>query len=194
MTDGALDADLGAAVGGEIRRLRTRAGLTTRELAARAEMSQPFLSQIERGSSAPSMASVYRLARALGVRPGDLLPSVDPHDVDVVRAGEGDRLPVADHPDAAVGRALLLREGGTLEAVEYSFGPDDYIAEWFEQPGDTGLYVVSGALEVDVLGADTVALGAGDFLHLPPGARDRWRHVGAGTTRVVIMTSTPRTR
>lgn len=191
MTD-AADADLGGLIGTEIRRLRRAAGLSTRELAARADMSQPFLSQIERGASAPSMASVYRLARALDVRPGDLLPAVHPLDVRVVRAGEGERLPVSDHPQAAAGRALLLRNVSALEVVEYDFGPDDEIAEWFEAPGESALYVVAGALEIDIVGAGTYALGTGDFIHFPAGARDRWRHTGAERTRVLFTTSVPR--
>jgi len=167
LSDPTLDADLGSVVGAEIRRLRDAAGLSTRELAAAAGMSQPFLSQIERGASAPSMASVYRLARALGVRPGDLLPAVGADEVDVVRADEGRRIPVAERDDAALGRALLLRESSALEVVEYTFGPDEYIAEWFESPGESGLYLVSGRLEVDVLGAGTYALEPGDFIRFP---------------------------
>ena len=194
MSDPSLDADLGSVVGAEIRRLRDAAGLSTRELAAAAGMSQPFLSQIERGASAPSMASVYRLARALGVRPGDLLPAVGADEVDVVRAGEGRRIPVAERDDAALGRALLLRESSALEVVEYAFGPDEYIAEWFESPGESGLYLVSGHLEVDVLGAGTYALGPGDFIRFPAGARDRWRLVGDEPVVALFVTSVPRPR
>ncbi len=194
MSEPALDADLGAVVGGEIRRLRDAAGLSTRELAAAAGMSQPFLSQIERGASTPSMASVYRLARALGVRPGDLLPAVEADEVEVVRAGEGRRIPVAEHPSAAVGRALLLRESSTLEVVEYVFGPDEYVAEWFESPGESGIYVIAGRLEVDVLGAGTHALAPGDFIRLPAGARDRWRLIGEEPARVLLAASIPRGR
>lgn len=194
MSDVELEPDLGSAVGGEIRRLREQVGLSTRELAARAGVSQPFLSQIERGASVPSMASVYRIARALGVRPGDLLPAVHPLEVAVVRAGEGARIPVADHPSAAVGRALLLRNVSALEIVEYEFGPDDYIAEWFEAPGESALYVIAGQLEVDILGAGTYALGPGDFIHFPAGARDRWRLVGDTPARVLFTASVPGAR
>lgn len=188
------EPDVGAAVGGEIRRLRHVAGMSTRELAERAGVSQPFLSQVERGASAPSMASVYKLARALGVRPGDLLPAVQPPTVVVVRADEGRMLPVADHPRAALGRALLLRDSSALEIVEYTFGPDEYIEEWFDSPGESAVYVVTGSLEVDIAGAGTYRLDAGDLIQLPAETRDRWRLVGAEPARVLFMASvaTPR--
>lgn len=194
MADVSLESELGPVVGAEIRRLREAAGLSTRELAAAAEMSQPFLSQIERGVSTPSMASVYRLARALGVRPGDLLPSVRADEVTVVRAGEGRRIPVADHPAAAVGRALLLRDVSALEIVEYVVDADEYIAEWFDSPGECALYLVSGALEVDILGAGTYRLAAGDFMHFPAGTRDRWRHVGTEPAKILFTASVAATR
>ena len=135
------------------------------------------------------MASVYSLSRALGVRPGDLLPAVLPQEVVVVRAGEGRIIPVADHPAAAFGRALLLRSSSALEIIEYSFGPEEYIEEWFESPGEGGLYVISGTLEVDIFGAGTYSLERGDFIHFPAGARDRWRLVGPEPAKVLFATS-----
>lgn len=185
----AADRELSSAIGGEIRRRRTLAGLSTRALAELAGVSQPFLSQVERGASVPSMASVYRIARALGARPGDLLPAVGPGDVTLVRADEGRRIPVADRADAALGRALILRDASSLEIVEWTIEPGEFVEEWFESPGETAIYVVTGALEVEVFGAETYRLGPGDLIHFPAGTRDLWRHVGEETTRVLMAAS-----
>ena len=53
--------------GQRLRSLREKSQLSTRALAARAGISQPYLSQLERGLSSPSMVTTYRLAEALGV-------------------------------------------------------------------------------------------------------------------------------
>lgn len=58
-------ADVSAAVGQAIRRAREAAGLSMRALARSSEMSQPFLSQVEKGVTSPSLSSLYRLAHAL---------------------------------------------------------------------------------------------------------------------------------
>lgn len=57
------DFDLGA----RIRSLRRAQKLTLRQLAVRADVTESFLSQVERNVASPSIASVQRIARALGL-------------------------------------------------------------------------------------------------------------------------------
>ena len=78
-------------------------------LAANCGVSQPFLSEVERGMSMPSIATLYRIAEALGVAPAKLLPASGPGDVHVVRADEGRRVPSSERADSAIGRRGVLR-------------------------------------------------------------------------------------
>jgi len=55
-------------VGSNIRACRRAAGLTLEDLAERAEMSWPYLSEVERGRENVSLDKLARLARALNVR------------------------------------------------------------------------------------------------------------------------------
>ena len=58
-----------------LREARSRAGLTQRELARRAETSQSVVARIEQGRSDPSSATLTRLLAAAGFELGtDLLP------------------------------------------------------------------------------------------------------------------------
>ncbi|WP_207485417.1 helix-turn-helix domain-containing protein [Arenibaculum pallidiluteum] len=59
--------------GAILRDLRTAKGLSQEELAFRAGMSSPYLSDLERGRSSPSLAMVVDLARALETHPADML-------------------------------------------------------------------------------------------------------------------------
>jgi DNA-binding XRE family transcriptional regulator len=52
---------------------REHRGLTGRELARRAEVSAPYLSQIESGAKPGSTAALAKLARALGIQIDDLI-------------------------------------------------------------------------------------------------------------------------
>jgi len=61
-----------AALGAFIRTQRAMASLTLRELAARTDVSNAYLSQIERGLHEPSIRVLHSIAAALGV-PLDLL-------------------------------------------------------------------------------------------------------------------------
>jgi transcriptional regulator with XRE-family HTH domain len=61
-----------AALGAFIRSQRATAGLSLRELADRAEVSNAYLSQVERGLHEPSIRVLHSIAAALDV-PFDLL-------------------------------------------------------------------------------------------------------------------------
>ena len=147
-----------------------------RELARRADVSQPFLSQVENGRSMPSLATLYRLAGALGVSPSTLMPAVGgDRSAVVVRRGEGTRLPVTDGPGAAEGRLLAAGPQHRLEVVEYDIRAGDDLGGWFESAGEMTVYVARGLLEVEVRGAGIWTLSAGDALTHPADLRHRWR-------------------
>ena len=59
-----------------LARLRERAVLTQKELAKRARISQISVHYIESGKQQPRPSTIRALARALGVRPSELM-SVD---------------------------------------------------------------------------------------------------------------------
>lgn len=60
-------------LGDELRRLRTDQGLSLRALAAKTGISNPYLSQIERGEKTPSPRILRALATPLGVTEAHLL-------------------------------------------------------------------------------------------------------------------------
>jgi transcriptional regulator with XRE-family HTH domain len=69
-------ADLQGMMGVVIRRERRERHLTMKELAARAVLSEVYLSEIERGIKYPSALVLERLAEALGLEVADLLEFV----------------------------------------------------------------------------------------------------------------------
>ncbi len=59
--------------GQRVKAMREARGLTQKELAERASVSQPMVAQVERGSKSPSLAFADALAYALGVTIQDLI-------------------------------------------------------------------------------------------------------------------------
>ncbi len=88
--DDGAGADTGAAAGawdtfgGYLRSQRQLAQLSLRQLADLTKVSNPYLSQIERGLHQPSIAVVKSLAQALNLSVGDLLA----HAADIVTGEE----------------------------------------------------------------------------------------------------------
>ena len=101
-----------AALGAALRQLRTGAGITQRDLAARQGLHRNYLGALERGTVAnPGLATAHRLAQALGVSVSVLAESfVRPQPLPLRSAGRRPATtPPAHEPGAqALGRALRL--------------------------------------------------------------------------------------
>lgn len=62
------------AFGGRIRELRMRAGQSQEALAHQAGLDRSYVGQVERGERNVSLDNIHRLAEALGVEAGTLIP------------------------------------------------------------------------------------------------------------------------
>lgn len=65
------------AFGQVLRELRHDASLSQEALALEADVDRTFVSQIERGIRQPSLATIFKLAKAVGVRPSVLIARVE---------------------------------------------------------------------------------------------------------------------
>jgi DNA-binding XRE family transcriptional regulator len=63
-------------IGGRIRTLRERAGLTQTELAARSGLPQSHISRLENAKHSPSHVTLQKIAQALGEDISELDPSI----------------------------------------------------------------------------------------------------------------------
>lgn len=59
-----------------IRKYRDAAGLSQQELADYADVSKGFVSALEGGRSVPNLEMLLSIAKACGVRPGEMLDAV----------------------------------------------------------------------------------------------------------------------
>jgi transcriptional regulator with XRE-family HTH domain len=62
-----------AAVGEAVRHFRERLGISQEELSFRAELDRTYMSGVERGVRNPTVKSLLRITKALGVRPSAVL-------------------------------------------------------------------------------------------------------------------------
>jgi transcriptional regulator with XRE-family HTH domain len=62
--------------GAALRHAREAKAMSQERLASAAELSQPYLSPLERGENSPTIDVVFRLCDALNVTPAELLGEV----------------------------------------------------------------------------------------------------------------------
>jgi transcriptional regulator with XRE-family HTH domain len=77
-------------VAAAIRALRTRAGLSQRQLALRMNVPRTYVSKIENEKACPTLSSLQRLADALNVTICDLLRNGEPSLEEQIRQLQGD--------------------------------------------------------------------------------------------------------
>lgn len=195
MTDGQRDAGeaaMMAAIGSSVRRARRRSGMSTRELAQRASLSQPFLSNIENGRSSPSVATLYKLAGALGIGATDLLPTSVDEGIVVVRAGEGMATGMDETPGVAQSALLAGAPGRLMEARRAVIEPGQAAGSWFDHSGEDFLHVLDGVVLVEFGTGRVEELHAGDSIWHEGAVPHRWR-VGpdVGATLVLVTARSP---
>ncbi|MFT4212960.1 MAG: XRE family transcriptional regulator [Microbacterium sp.] len=185
------DALIGRSLGREIRAARTAKKLSTRALAASAEISQPFLSQIESGHTMPSISTLFRLAKVLGISPSALLPSPpEPDPVRVSRRADAETVAVSERDDRASSRIISAEAERGATVQEYRIG-GPYLGDWFESDGENTVYVVDGILTVMIEGRGEWQLGPGDALAHPGALRNRWAVQDAAATTVLLVHTPP---
>ncbi|MBL7489820.1 helix-turn-helix transcriptional regulator [Frankia sp. AgB1.9] len=186
---GAAGEDLSTRIGRSIRVLRRRQGLTLVQLATKAELSHPFLSQLERGLARPSMSSLHRLAQALGTTQPALMSmaaddgaALSP-DGRVSLVTEGSGVPV-DNP-GGVARSLVAG-ARAIYPVLFDGAPAEF-GQAYTHPGDEFVHVIAGTIEVEVQGEGLFVVGPGDTLYYPGVLPHRWRQLAGPTSRILLV-------
>ena len=173
-------------LGGAIRERRVARELTLVELAARVDLSQPFLSQIENGRARPSMTSLYSIAQALETTPQAFFGG--PHDglstPVLVRASEA-RAVEFNVNDASSSAHMLLAGDAPFHVLEYVGLPKEF-GEYWKHEGFEAVYVISGEIEIDIDGQRST-LRSGDFLSYPSQIRHRLRSPDGASARALLI-------
>ena len=71
------DVGLERLFGRILQQLRTERGLSQEELGFESDYHRTYISQLERGQKNPSLKAIFRLARALGVRPSEMIRRIE---------------------------------------------------------------------------------------------------------------------
>ena len=175
-----VEIDLGA----RIRALRLARGATLRQLAAQAGVTESFLSQVERGVASPSIASVQRIARALGQSIAELF-AADERGGIVVRVH--DRRRVVYQGLGAIDEFLTRATDGRLQVILSTIDPDGGTGDepYTHDSDEEVVVVLEGSLDLWV-GSEHYRLETGDAVTHSSRVPHRNTNPGPGVARVLF--------
>lgn len=176
-------------IGERLRAIRRFRHYTLKDVANRAGLSESFLSQVERNRANPSVASLKRIADAIGVTILDLFDSDSGREVRVLR--REDRATLAF---GILGRKMLLTQRSThnVEVIVGEFDPGGSAGDELYSHGDSEeiFVVLSGTVQCQV-GPQIVDMRPGDSILYRSSTPHTARNTGNTVAEVMWIISPP---
>ena len=174
----------------DIRALRKARGLTLAQIGEKLSRSVGWLSQVERGLSAPSVEDLRAFAELFGV-PISLFFGHDvPDEAErgvIVRSGR--RRAIGTSESGLVEELLSPDLGGSFEVVRSEFAPGAELKTVTRRTTEEAGYVVSGRFDIEIAGV-WYSLSEGDSFRFNAKPH-RWRNTGAKPAVVIWVVSPP---
>ena len=184
-----VDQELIAAqIAARVHAGRTERRWTLDALAARSGVSRRLIVRIEQADANPSLATLLKLAAALGVTLTELLDT-EPHDRPVTVVSRHDAITLWSTP--AGGTARLLVSHGPLELWTWTLQPGDRRTSHPHRPGALELLTVqTGTLRL-VVGDAHVEVPAGDSARFDATHPHAYENPGATVASFTLVVLEP---
>lgn len=175
--------------GRRLQEIRLERGLSSSDLARLSGLTRSFLSRVENGQASPSLASMQKIAIALGMTLGALVTTRQDHSPVVRR----DQRPRLRYPGLKTEDELLSpTQSGSLEVLVCTIDPGGTSGdEAYSHRGDEECVVVmTGALRIWV-DAVEYTLEEGDAITFACQLPHRWENAHSGQTKCFWVITPP---
>src|ERR671913_396640 len=184
-----VDAVSSGQLGGRVRRLRRRRGLTLEELAGLSGVSRAMISKLERGEKNPTLVVAAKLAEGLGVTLSRLAGAEERRGGFFVSPGR--RLGMRD-PESGFERQLLSPNfaGRGVEFIRNEIPEGSTSGEFppHRRGVEEHIVVERGSLRA-ILGGEEYLLREGDALYFEADVTHRFDNAGKGECSYYLVIS-----
>jgi transcriptional regulator with XRE-family HTH domain len=164
--------------------------ISLRNLAEKTDFSPSFISQIENGLASPSIASMEKIAAALGVPLWEFFHVATKPKADIIRAGERPRLNL-DWSRAVIESLGYSGDRSHFDAVMVAINPGGISGKHGSiSQQDEFAFIHDGEVVLTLEDADHM-LNRGDSVIIPAGMRRRWRNDSLAPVHVLIVSVRP---
>jgi len=182
-------------LGATIRRLRLSSDMSLQKLSRKTGLSAPQLSKIENDKVDPSVASLRRIADALGVSMSLLVSSDETsRQIDPVAKGGGFLFRrFTGDGDMVLEQFLHVRRNARMQPQLMTFPPGSTSGMPLTHEGDEFFYVLKGQL-LFVYGDDQKhTVSEGESLYFDSSVPHRWENPSRADEAVILLVSCPPT-
>ena len=182
----------GTELAARLRLLRQKKGLTLSALAEKTATTKGFLSQVERGTKAPSISTLMRIAQSLDVPVAELFARSDGHEpaYSLVRSHERQRYAREGTLYGYHYEAIAFRKGRKRMEPFVVLPPLRMPQKSFKHKGDEMVLVLTGRVEIE-LGDELIVLKPGDCIYFDASTPHRSRSLGKTMSRTLVVVSVP---
>jgi len=177
--------DRGNDVGRTLRTLRRERDLSLAQVAEATEISASFLSLVENGKSDITFSRLIRLIDFYGIGFADLMPDRDSSDAVVVRSAERRHV---YSPAEGIDVFLLAPDTDRVMMPILSlYEPGSEYAAYVTHEGEEFIFVVEGAIELELEGSEPVVLAPGDSAYYTADRSHSFRNASDGPTKLFAV-------
>jgi transcriptional regulator with XRE-family HTH domain len=176
-------------VGSQLKAVRTAFGLSQRELAKRAGVTNGMISLIEQDRVSPSVGSLQKILSTFPMTMAEFFTRDADHPDDPVYRAED--LPDVGTGDVEFRLVAANRRNRSMSILSERYAPGaDTGEDMLTHSGEEGGVVVEGQVELTVGGATTL-LGPGDAYYFDSRLPHRFRNPGKHPARIISANSPP---
>lgn len=173
-------------LGESLRALREQRGVSLRTLAAQTDFSPSFLSQIENGQCSPSISSMERIAKVLGVTLWQFFRVAESKEAQIVRSDGRSRLKL-EWSRADIEGLGFLGDGSQFQAALVRIKPGGISGtKATSSINDEFAFVLEGQLILALEGAEQTVCRS-DSVTIPWGTRRQWRNETNELAQMIII-------
>ncbi|MBU3189918.1 XRE family transcriptional regulator [Clostridium bowmanii] len=173
-----------AEISGKIRNLRKEKNLTLKDLSMKTGLSVSFLSQVENGYSSLAITSLKKIAEALNVTMNYFFKTPEIHNFLV--KSEEEKVFKIEGSNSEFIRISGDFPGRKIESMIVILPPKEMHGSNSNHPGEEFVYVLEGALIVNLAGTDYL-VKAGDSIQYPSTKDHSWLNPLNQNTKFLIV-------
>lgn len=175
-------------IGKKIKDLRCQYGLTQEELAARAELSKGFISQIEHDTTSPSIATLVDILQCLGTNLEEFFAGTTQEQV--VFHDEEYFEKIDKELKNKIEWIIPTAQKNAMEPIRLTLEPGGSTYPDNPHEGEEFGYVLSGKVRVHI-GSESFVAGRGESFYFKPDRKHYLTAEGGKRAQVIWISSPP---